>query len=87
MSEPQPVPVNAHFGNDFVTQLVVVLDTDTMPEVAEKVAYHVVGRRLPARDLPMAVTYDGRVIDDAKTVAEAGFQPLKNVYVNYVEPA
>ncbi len=84
MADPQPIPVNARFGNDFVTQLVVVLDTDTMKEVAEKVAYHVVGRRVPPRNLPMEVRYNGRVIGVNKTVAEAGIAPLKSVYVDYV---
>ncbi len=37
------------FGDDFVTQLVFVLETDTMREVAAKVAQHVVGKRQPAR--------------------------------------
>ena len=47
MAEPQPVPINAMFQDDFVTQLALVLDTDTMDEVATKVAHHVVGRRQP----------------------------------------
>jgi hypothetical protein len=55
MPDPQLVPINAKFGDDFVTQLVVVLDTDTMREVAAKVAHHVVGKRLPARDADMVV--------------------------------
>src|SRR6202035_592945 len=50
MPDPQPIPINAKFEGDFVTQLVVVLDTDTMREVAAKTAYHVVGKRLPRRD-------------------------------------
>ena len=41
MPDPQPVPINAKFDDDFVTQLVVVLNTDTMREVAAKVAQHV----------------------------------------------
>lgn len=85
MADPQPVPINARFGNDFVTQLVLVLDTDTMTEVAEKVAHHVVGKRIAPRDLPMAVTYDGQIVEQGLTVTEAGIQPLKNVYVDYVE--
>ena len=44
MPDPQPVPINAKFDEEFVTQLVVVLDTDTMREVAAKVAQHVVGK-------------------------------------------
>ena len=41
------MPVNALFEDDFVTQLVVVLDTDTVDEAARKVAAQVVGRRVP----------------------------------------
>ena len=38
MPDPQPVPINAKFDDDFVTQLIVELNTDTMREVAAKVA-------------------------------------------------
>lgn len=82
-AEPQPVPINAMFENDFVTQLAVVLDTDTMDEVAAKVAHHVVGRRQPDRGLPMVVTFNGKVVPATTTVAEAGIAPLQNVYVEW----
>ena len=85
MSDPQPVPINAKFDDDFVTQLVVVLDTDTMQEVAAKVAHHVVGKRVPARDADMVVSYLGRDLPSDMTVAEAGIAPLQNVYVDWVE--
>jgi toluene monooxygenase system protein B len=83
MAEPQPVPINALFQDDFVTQLAVVLDSDTMTEVAEKVAHHVVGRRQPKRDLPMVVRYQGKVVPADMTVAEAGIAPFQNVYVEW----
>jgi toluene monooxygenase system protein B len=85
MPEPQPVPINAKFDDDFVTQLVVVLDTDTMREVAAKVAHHVVGKRLPARDADMVVRYRGYALPSDMTVTEAGIEPLQNVYVDWVE--
>jgi toluene monooxygenase system protein B len=85
MPDPQLVPINAKFGDDFVTQLVVVLDTDTMREVAAKVAHHVVGKRLPARDADMVVRYQGHDLSPDVTVAEAGIAPLQNVYVDWVE--
>ena len=85
MPDPQPVPINAKFGDDFVTQLVVVLDTDTMREVAAKVAHHVVGKRLPARDADMVVRYQGHDLSPDVTVAEAGIAPLQNVYVGRIE--
>jgi toluene monooxygenase system protein B len=86
MAEPQPVPINALFQDDFVTQLAVVLDTDTMTEVAEKVAHHVVGRRQPKRDLPMVVRYQGKVLPATMTVTEAGIAPFQNVYVEWGTP-
>jgi toluene monooxygenase system protein B len=83
MAEPQPVPINAMFQDDFVTQLAVVLDTDTMDEVAAKVAHHVVGRRQPDRGLPMVVRYQGKVVPATTTVADVGFGPMHNVYVEW----
>ena len=85
MPDPRSVPINAKFDDDFVTQLVVVLDTDTMREVAAKVARHVVGKRQPARDAGMVVRYQGRSLPSDITVAEAGIAPLQNVYVHWVE--
>jgi toluene monooxygenase system protein B len=83
MAEPQPVPINAMFQDDFVTQLAVVLDTDTMDEVAAKVAHHVVGRRQPDRGLPMVVKYQGKVVPATTTVADVGIGPMHNVYVEW----
>ena len=85
MPDPQPVPINAKFDDDFVTQLVIVLDTDIMREVATKVAQHVVGKRLPKRDADMVVRYQGRDLSPDITVAVAGIAPLQNVYVDWVE--
>jgi toluene monooxygenase system protein B len=85
MPDPQPVPINARFGDDFVTQLVVVLDTDTMREVAAKTAHHVVGKRVPKRDADMVVSYQGRELPPDMTVAEAGIAHLQNVFVDWVE--
>jgi toluene monooxygenase system protein B len=82
---PQPVPINAKFDDDFITQLVVVLETDTMREVAAKVARHVVGKRQPARDADMVVRYQGRSLPPHITVAEAGITPMQNVYVDWAE--
>ena len=67
--EGQPVPINALFENDFVTQLILVLDTDTIDEAAQKVAYHVVGRRLPPRDAGLVLRVGGKVIPGHLTVA------------------
>ncbi len=39
-------PVHSNFDGDFVVQLVPVDSDDTMDTVAEKCAYHTVGRRV-----------------------------------------
>lgn len=85
MAEPQPIPLNAKFQDDFVTQLVVVLDTDTMTEVAAKTAHHVVGRRVPRREAGMVVSYKGRQLPAEMTMAEAGIPPFQSIFVNWLE--
>jgi toluene monooxygenase system protein B len=85
MPDPQPVPVNARFDDDFVTQLVLVLETDTMRDVAAKVAHHVVGKRLPDQHRPMVVRYQGRALPADMTVAQAGIAPLQNIFVDWVD--
>jgi toluene monooxygenase system protein B len=85
MPDPQPVPVNAKFDDDFVTQLVLVLETDTMQDVAAKVAHHVVGKRLPDKHRSMVVRYQGRALPAEMTVAQAGIAPLQNISVDWVE--
>jgi hypothetical protein len=83
--EAQPVPINAMFDNDFVTQLVVVWDTDTVTDVARKVAAQVVGRRVPPRDAGLVVRLDGRVVPGDLTVAESGISALDIVNVGWAE--
>lgn len=85
MSDPQPVPINALFGMDFVTQLVVVMTTDTMADVSEKVAAHVVGKRIARRDAAMAVYYRDRLVPADWTVARAGIAPMQFVFVDYLD--
>jgi toluene monooxygenase system protein B len=77
------VPLQAVFRGDCLTLLVPVDDRDTMDVVAQKVAHHVIHRRLPARDAPMRVRYDERVLPMDLTVAQAGLSPLSFVEVFY----
>jgi toluene monooxygenase system protein B len=84
MSEAQPVPLNAKFGNDFVTQLVVVMSNDTMDEVAKKVAHHVVGRRIRPQNREMAVFHEGQAMAKTATVQEVGIEPMQYLFVNYI---
>ena len=89
MTEPERsgplegVPVNARFDEDFITRLTMVLPTDTMHEVARKVAAPVVGRRVPNRDAGMAVRHHGRVLPAEMTVAEAGIKPFQSIFVDW----
>jgi len=83
--EGQPVPINAKFDNDFVTLLVLVLDTDTLEEAAIKVAHHVVGRRIRPRDTGLVLRVDGKPLPSSLSVAEAGISPLDTVQVGWAE--
>jgi|GEM_PF-465418 len=79
------VPLQAAFKGDFVVLLVPVEDTDTMQTVAQKVAHHVIDRRLPPRDAPLRVQAGDRVLPDDMTVSQAGFQPMDFIWVFYDE--
>ena len=75
------VPLQAVFRRDFVTLLVLVDDEDTMEVVAQKVAHHVIQRRLPPQDAPMRVQYNNRILAPEQTVSQAGILPMSFVEV------
>ena len=77
------LPLQAAFRGDFVALLVPVDDQDTMDVVAQKVAYHVIHRRLPPQDAPMRVQYHNRVLPPDQTVAQAEIPPMSFVQVFY----
>lgn len=77
------VPLQAAFRGDFAVLLVPVDDQDTMETVAQKVADHVVRRRLPPQDAPMRVLYNDRVLPPDQTVSKAGILPMSFVEVFY----
>lgn len=83
--EPQPVPINAVFADDFSELLILVDAADSMTQVAAKVAEHAEGLRVRPRDLPKVVFYQDRQIPDHTTVAEAGIQAMEHVRVDYQE--
>jgi hypothetical protein len=90
MAEPQLFPIYGRFVGDFVPHLVAALTSDTMPELAEKVALHSVGRRLPRRPgHGYEVLLDGQVVDDRLTlgelVAARGLPPLSWIDVRFRE--
>lgn len=77
------VPLHAVFRGDFISLLVSVEDNDTIETVAQKVAHHVVNRRLPAQDAPLRVVYNDKILPSEQTVTEAGIAPLGYVEVFY----
>ena len=88
MTEREPgtleaMPVNARFDDDFITRVTMILPTDTMREVARKVAAPVVGRRVPNRNAGMAVRHHGRVLPAEMTVAESGIKPFQSIFVGW----
>ena len=82
-TQQTPVPINALFIGDIVTQLVFVLETDTIAQVATKVAEHSVGVRVARRDAPMVVYFNGAPLPMNETVAGAGIQAHQCLTVRY----
>lgn len=83
--EQSPLPINALFVGDIVTQLVFVLETDTIAQVAQKVAEVSVGMRVARRDAPMVVYFNGASLPMNETVAGAGIRALECLTVRYMD--
>ena len=77
------VPLQAVFRGDFLVLLIAVDDRDTMDVVTQKVAHHVIHRRLRPQDATMRVQYKDRVLPTDQTVAQAGLSPMSFVEVFY----
>lgn len=78
-----PFPVQGFVDGDFVVVLALVDDTDPIPVVAEKIAYHSVGKRVPAQDRPMKVKRNGEELPDDGTLSSLGVTPLDVLEVVY----
>lgn len=76
-------PLQAVFDGDFVVLVVPVDDEDPMTAIADKVAHHVVGHRLPAQDRLLRVRHNGSVLPDDATVVTASVGPMDVVQVGY----
>lgn len=71
------LPLQGMVRGDFVVHLIPVDDQDSMNAVADKIARHTLGRRLPLTTEQLRVfTADGRELTPDSTVVEAGLQPL-----------
>jgi toluene monooxygenase system protein B len=82
-SEPALIPLNALFADDFLQILVPVMSSQTITELAEAVAQHAEGVRVPSQDRPKVVFHNGRQLSPELTVAQAGIAPLDHVTVDY----
>ena len=82
-------PIYGVFKGDFVPHLVAVDTDDTMNQVAEKIAVHSVGRRVPRG--PQGAAYRIRIgertVSNTKALsqvlAETGLKPLEWVTVDW----
>ena len=82
------LPIVSNFESDFVLQLVEVDDGDSMDQVAQKCAYHSVGRRVAARAgtiLRVRLQDAEEAFPREQTVAGAGIGPMDTVEV-FFEP-
>jgi toluene monooxygenase system protein B len=72
-------PITGRYVGDIVPHLVPVDTEDTMDQVAQKVAAHSVGRRLPepAGGPVYDVYLDDRRLDPAATLGSLGLAPLQ----------
>lgn len=74
-----PLPITATFEGDIVTLAVLVDDEDTAGTVAAKIAHHVAGRRVAARETPVMLRVAGRVLDHDQVVRTVPLSPLTHV--------
>ncbi|MCB1755591.1 MAG: toluene-4-monooxygenase system B family protein [Gammaproteobacteria bacterium] len=76
-------PIHAALERDFLVQLIVVDLNDSMDQVAEKVAYHCVGRRVAPREGVMRVRKHraAELFPREMTVAESGLKPTEVIDV------
>jgi toluene monooxygenase system protein B len=77
------LPLQGLFVGDFVVVVVPVDDGDPMSTVAEKVAYHAVGKRVAAQHQPMQVSWNGEVVAADATPASVGMLPMDFLEVGY----
>ncbi|WP_040790838.1 toluene-4-monooxygenase system B family protein [Nocardia paucivorans] len=73
------LPLSALFEGDILELLVPVDDQDTVDSVAQAVAVHVVGRRLPGKDAPIRLRHNGKILDGDRRIGEVGVGPLAHV--------
>lgn len=70
------MPVQGCVTGDFVLNLVPIDSDDTMEQVATKIAYHSVNRRVAPQDKPLRIRHNGHLLPTDATPTTAGIQPL-----------
>jgi toluene monooxygenase system protein B len=81
-------PIHSNFERDFVIQLVPVDTDDTMDQVAEKCAYHSIGRRVkPSPDKVLRVRHheNGTLFPRDMKVADAGLRPTETLDILFMD--
>lgn len=76
-------PVQGVVEGDFVVVLVTADNEAPMTEVAQAIAHHGVGKRVPAQDRPLKVRYQGKVLSDDATILSTGCAPMDVLEVIY----
>ena len=78
------IPIVSNFEGDFVLQLVEIEMGDSMDVVAEKCAYHSIGRRVkprPGTRLRVRLQDAALAFGRKQTVAEAGLQSMDTLEI------
>lgn len=81
-------PIHSNFQGDFVPQLVEVDTEDSMAAVAEKCAYHSVGRRVapqPDKVLRVRKHGDSELYPRDMKVADANWRPTETVDIIFAD--
>jgi toluene monooxygenase system protein B len=81
-------PLHSNFQGDFVPQLVLVDSEDTMDQVAEKCAYHSVGRRVapqPTKILRVRRHRAAECYPRGMKVADSGLRPTETIDVIFAD--
>ncbi len=69
-------PIQGIYQDDFVVLLVPIDTEDPMTVVAEKIAHHAAGVRVPPASGELRIKYQGELLDPEATVVDAGVPPL-----------
>jgi toluene monooxygenase system protein B len=82
------LPICSNFEGDFVLQLIPVDTEDTMDQVAEKCAYHSVGRRVapqPDKILRVRLHQSTENYPRDMKVSEAGWRVTETIDITFAD--